>query len=61
MFGALRKLGRDQAGVTVVEYALLAALIALGISVAAGTLATDISTAFTNIGTKVLNASTTTS
>ena len=54
----VRKLIQDESGQDLIEYALLAAIIALGSVVAMGTLATKISTAFTNIGTKLTNATT---
>lgn len=44
---------RDDSGQDLIEYALVAALIALGATAAMGTLATDISTAFTSVGTKL--------
>ncbi|MCX5516657.1 Flp family type IVb pilin [Kaistia algarum] len=43
----------NESGATAIEYGLLAALVGCGIIVAATTLATDISTLFTNIGTKL--------
>jgi pilus assembly protein Flp/PilA len=46
----------NEEGQDLVEYALVVALIAFGAITAMGTLATDISTAFTNIGTKVTSA-----
>lgn len=42
---------KEENGQDLVEYALVVALIALGATTAMKTLATDISTAFTNIGT----------
>jgi pilus assembly protein Flp/PilA len=44
---------KNESGATAIEYGLLAALVGCGIIVAATTLATDISTLFTNIGTKL--------
>ena len=49
---------QDEAGQALIEYALLAAIIALGSVAAMGVLATNISTAFANIGTKLTNATT---
>lgn len=49
---------KDESGQDLIEYALLAAIIALGSVVAMGVLATKISTAFANIGTKLTNATT---
>lgn len=48
----------DESGQDLIEYALLAAIIALGSVAAMGVLATNISTAFANIGTKLTNATT---
>jgi pilus assembly protein Flp/PilA len=46
----------DESGQDLIEYALVAALIALGATAAMNTLATTISTAFTTVGTKLTNA-----
>lgn len=46
----------EENGQDLIEYALVVALICFGATVAMGTLATDISTAFTNIGTKLTSA-----
>jgi pilus assembly protein Flp/PilA len=46
----------DESGQDLIEYALVAAIIALGAVTAMGTLATDIGNAFNTIGTKVTNA-----
>lgn len=54
----LTNLIKDESGQDLIEYALLAAIIALGSVAAMGVLATNISTAFSNIGTKVANATT---
>lgn len=48
-------LSREQ-GQDLIEYALVVALIALGATAGIGTLATDINTAFTNIGASLNNA-----
>ncbi|MCX5516655.1 Flp family type IVb pilin [Kaistia algarum] len=49
----LVRFANNESGATAIEYGLLAALVGCGIIVAATTLATDISTLFTNIGTKL--------
>jgi pilus assembly protein Flp/PilA len=50
---ALFNLVSDESGQDLIEYALVAALIALGATAAMNTLATTISTAFTTVGTKL--------
>jgi pilus assembly protein Flp/PilA len=52
----IRRLSREQRGVAAVEYALLAAIIAIGISTAASNLGKNISSTFTTIGTKLTTA-----
>lgn len=47
---------RDESGQDLIEYALVAALIGLGAVTAMGTVSTDISSAFTNIGSKLTTA-----
>ena len=49
----LKKLLKEESGQDLIEYALIAAIIATGAVTAMGTLATDISTAFTKIGGKL--------
>jgi len=44
---------RDESGQDLVEYALVLALIALAATVSMKTLATNIGTAFTSVGTKL--------
>ena len=44
---------RNESGQDLIEYALVAALIALGATAAMNTLATTISTAFTTVGSKL--------
>ncbi|MBN8998207.1 MAG: Flp family type IVb pilin [Rhizobiales bacterium] len=44
---------KNESGATAIEYGLIAALIGCGIIVAATQLGTDLSTLFTNIGTKL--------
>ena len=51
----LKKLVRDESGQDLIEYALVAALIALGAVVAMKALATGIGTAFNTVSTQ-LNA-----
>jgi pilus assembly protein Flp/PilA len=52
----LSRLLSDESGQDLIEYALVAALIALGATAAMNTLATTISSAFTAVGTKLSNA-----
>lgn len=49
----LVNLVQDESGQDLIEYALVAALIALGSVAAMNTLAGNISTAFTGVGTKL--------
>jgi pilus assembly protein Flp/PilA len=46
----------EESGQDMIEYALVAALIALGCSAAMTTLATSIGTAFATVGTKLASA-----
>jgi pilus assembly protein Flp/PilA len=46
----------DESGQDLIEYALVAALIALGATAAMTTLATTISSAFTTVGSKLSSA-----
>jgi pilus assembly protein Flp/PilA len=55
--GLLIRLVKEDSGQDLIEYALIAALIALGATAAMSTLAGDISTAFTNVGTRLTTAS----
>jgi len=55
MTAAIRKLNR-QAGVTMIEYALIAALVGVAAITALTTLGSNISTKFTGIGTSVSTA-----
>jgi len=57
MTAASRKLHR-QSGVTMIEYALIAALVGVAAIVALTTLGGNISTKFTSIGTSVSSAGT---
>jgi pilus assembly protein Flp/PilA len=49
----IRSFLRDEAGVTAIEYGLIAALIAVAAVVAMTTLGTDLSTTFTTISGKL--------
>jgi pilus assembly protein Flp/PilA len=53
---SLKNLLRDDSGQDLIEYALVAALIGLGATVAMGTLSTTIGSAFSSVGTKLTNA-----
>ena len=55
MWKLLKRLGQDESGQDLIEYALVAALIALGAVTSMKTLSTAIGTAFTTINTS-LNA-----
>lgn len=50
----------DDRGATAIEYGLIAALIAVGISTAAGTIGTQLKATFNKIGTDLTAANTTT-
>ena len=52
----LRNLMSSEDGQDLVEYALVVALIAFAATAGMGTLASDINTAFTNIGTSLTSA-----
>jgi len=49
----LSSLHREESGQDLIEYALLAALIALAATVGMGVVASDINNAFTKIGSKL--------
>jgi len=51
---------KDESGATAIEYGLIAALIAVGIIVAAGTIGTQLNATFTKIGTELTTANTAT-
>lgn len=53
---ATQKFIRNEEGVTAIEYALIAALIAVAIVVILGTVGTDLNTVFTNIATALEGA-----
>jgi pilus assembly protein Flp/PilA len=52
---ALRTVGRDRAGVTAVEYALVAGLIALAIITAVGLVGSDLTNFFMNLHNNTAN------
>jgi pilus assembly protein Flp/PilA len=52
----IQRFARDESGATAIEYALIAALIAVGIAVAAGALGTEISNLFDRVGTELQSA-----
>lgn len=52
-FHSIRNLISEEEGVTAIEYALIAALIAVAIIAAVTTVGTDIAAVFTNISTKL--------
>jgi pilus assembly protein Flp/PilA len=52
----LRSLHHDESGQDLIEYALVAALIALGAVASMGFLATDINNAFTQVGSTLNGA-----
>jgi pilus assembly protein Flp/PilA len=54
--GKLFNLLHDESGQDLIEYALVAAIIALGATAAMGALATSISTAFSTVGSKLTAA-----
>jgi pilus assembly protein Flp/PilA len=51
MFKSMRNFVSDESGVTAIEYALIASLIAVFIIVAVQTVGTKVSTVFNEIGT----------
>ncbi|WP_342235657.1 Flp family type IVb pilin [Inquilinus sp. OTU3971] len=53
IFNKTRQIARDEQGISAVEYAILGALVALGIATAATDLAADIGTALSNIGDRI--------
>lgn len=52
----LIKLWKDESGATAIEYGLIAALIAVGVIAGANALSGSITTAFTDLGTTLENA-----
>jgi len=57
MKGTLVELHREDSGQDLIEYALIAALIALAATVGMGSVAKAINTAFSSIGQKLTNYS----
>ena len=53
MLELLKKLHKEESGQDLIEYALIAALIAVGSVVAMGALATNISKEFSKVGTNL--------
>jgi pilus assembly protein Flp/PilA len=47
---------KDESGVTAMEYGMIAALVAIAILTALGTIGTQLNTTFTKIGTALTNA-----
>ena len=56
--GVCKQLASDEAGVTMIEYALLAALIAMAAAVAVGVMGQSLLTLYTAICNKVTKAAT---
>jgi len=56
MMKFVRRLRREEDGVTALEYGLIAALIAVVFIAAVGYLGTSVSTAFSKVGSAVSNA-----
>ena len=50
MFRSIKNFAADEAGVTAIEYALIASLIAVFIITAVQTVGTKVSTVFTEVG-----------
>lgn len=53
MFDSLKQFGREESGQDLVDYALLALMIALGVVAGMSTLASSINTEFVNIGSQL--------
>jgi len=56
MWKLLKNLGQDESGQDLIEYALVAALIALGAVTSMKGVATAIGTAFSQVGTNLVTA-----
>jgi pilus assembly protein Flp/PilA len=56
LFFKMQNLMAEEEGQDLIEYALVVALIAFAATVGMGTLASDINSAFTNIGTMLTSA-----
>ncbi|MDF3837001.1 Flp family type IVb pilin [Cupriavidus basilensis] len=54
MKNALVRFIRDEQGATAIEYGLIAGLIAMGMVAGATTLGSNLSSAFSNLGAKIL-------
>ena len=52
----LARFVKDESGVTAMEYGMIAALVAVAILTALGTIGTQLNTTFTKIGTALTNA-----
>ena len=57
-FEVLHSLHNDESGQDLIEYALVAALIAFGSVATMQTLATNLNTAYSNIGSRLVSAAT---
>ena len=53
MINMLKNLHKEESGQDLIEYALIALIVALGAIAGMGTLATDINAEFTKIGAKL--------
>lgn len=53
MKNSIQRFLRDERGATAIEYGLIAGLIAIAIATTVGTLGTNLSTFFDNLGKKV--------
>jgi len=52
----LKNFVRDESGVTAMEYGMIAALVAVAILTALGTIGTQLNTTFTKVGTALTTA-----
>ncbi|UDF03753.1 Flp family type IVb pilin [Asticcacaulis sp. AND118] len=57
MTNLINKFVKDESGATAIEYGLIAALIAVALVSVMGMLKTDLTSAFTNIGTQLKKTS----
>jgi pilus assembly protein Flp/PilA len=57
VFRTLRNLHNDESGQDLIEYALVASLIAFGAVAAMSSLASNLSTAYSNLASKMASAS----
>ena len=51
--GLIKRLLKDEEGVTAIEYALIASIVAIGIVASLGTLKTGLNTIFNNVNTNL--------